>query len=177
MPVLSLDGVAPELPAPGDYWIAPTATVIGRVRLGRDVGVWYGAVLRGDNELIDIGEGTNVQEHCVLHTDPGVPLTVGRGCTVGHRALLHGCTLGDNCLIGIGATILNRSVIGPDCLIGAHALIPEGKTIPARSLVIGTPGKPVRELTDAEVEGLRRSAEGYVRNWRRFAAGLRPVDG
>ncbi len=177
MPVLSLDGVCPDLPPKGEYWIAPSATVIGRVRLGRDVGVWYGAVLRGDNEWIDIGEGTNVQEHCVFHTDMGAPLTIGRGCTIGHRALLHGCTIGDGCLIGIGATVLNNTVVGADSLIGAHAMLPEGKTIPPRSLVMGTPGKVVRELNDAEVAQLRRSAEGYARNWRRFAAGLKPVDG
>lgn len=175
MPVLSLDGITPDLPPAGQYWIAPTATVIGRVRLHRDVSIWYGSVLRGDNELIDVGEGTNVQENCVFHTDMGSPLTIGRGCTIGHRALLHGCTVGNHSLIGIGAIVLNDTVIGDDCLIGAHSLLPEGKTIPPRSLVMGAPGKVVRELNDDEVANLRRTAEGYVRNWRRFAEGAKPV--
>jgi carbonic anhydrase/acetyltransferase-like protein (isoleucine patch superfamily) len=172
MPVFSLDGMSPQLPPPGEYWVAPNATIIGKVRLGRDVGIWYGAVLRGDNELIDIGERTNIQEHCVLHTDMGSPLTVGAGCTIGHRAMLHGCTVSDSCLVGIGATILNDTVIGAESLIGAHALVPEGKAIPPRSLVLGAPGKVVRELTEDEVARLYRSADGYVRNWRRYAAGL-----
>lgn|SRR5690606_25444374 len=175
MPVYSLDGISPELPPDESWWLAPTAILIGRVRIGVNVGIWFGSVLRGDNELIDVGEGTNVQEHCIFHTDMGSPLTIGRGCTIGHRALLHGCTVGDNCLIGMGATVLNNAVIGNDSLIGAHALIPEGKTIPPRSLVMGTPGKVVRELSENEVARLRASAEGYIRNWKRFRAGLAQV--
>ncbi len=175
MSVFSLDGLSPELPNPGDYWIAPSASVIGRVRLGLNVGIWYGAVLRGDNDLIDIGEATNVQEHCVFHTDIDAPLTVGKSCTIGHRALLHGCTVHDNCLIGIGATILNHSVIEENCLIGAHTLIPEGKTIPAGSLVMGSPGKVVRQLTSDEIARITWSAAHYVENWRRFSKGLRLV--
>jgi carbonic anhydrase/acetyltransferase-like protein (isoleucine patch superfamily) len=173
MTVYSLDGVLPELPPEHEYWIAPNAVVVGRVKLDRNVGVWFGAVLRGDNELIHIGEGSNIQDGCVLHTDMGAPLTVGRNCTIGHRAILHGCTIGDGTLIGMGSTILNHATIGPNCLIGAHALIPEGKVIPENSLVMGSPGKVVRELSAEMAEGLPRSAKNYVKNWRRFAAAMR----
>jgi carbonic anhydrase/acetyltransferase-like protein (isoleucine patch superfamily) len=168
MPVLALGDVAPILPNVGDYWIAPNAYVIGNVSLGRNVSVWFGSVLRGDNELIEVGEDTNIQESCVFHTDMGVPFKVGRGCTIGHRALLHGCTIGDNCLIGIGATVLNHTVIGENCLIGAHTLLPEGKSIPAGSLVMGSPGKVVRTLSPDEIERLRWTARHYIENFRRF---------
>jgi carbonic anhydrase/acetyltransferase-like protein (isoleucine patch superfamily) len=173
MTVYSLDGVLPELPPENDYWIAPNAVVIGRVKLDRNVGVWFGAVLRGDNELIHIGENSNIQDGCVLHTDMGAPLTVGRNCTIGHRAILHGCTIGDNTLIGMGSTILNHTRIGRNCLIGANTLIPEGKIVPDSSLVMGSPGKVVREISAEMAEGLARSAKNYVKNWRRFAAGMR----
>ena len=130
MPLYSLDDVSPILPEPGRFWIAPDAHVIGRVRLGQDVGIWFGAVLRGDNELIDVGDGTNIQEGAMLHTDMGAPLTVGAGCTVGHHAILHGCTIGDNSLIGMGATVLNHVRIGSNCLVGANALLTQGNTFP-----------------------------------------------
>jgi carbonic anhydrase/acetyltransferase-like protein (isoleucine patch superfamily) len=172
MPVHSLDGVAPTLPAGGHVFVAPTATLIGKVVLGRDVGIWFGSVLRGDNEPIVIEAETNIQEHCVLHTDMGFPLTVGEGCTIGHRAILHGCRIGRNCLVGMGAIILNGAVIGDDCLIGAGALVTEGKTIAPGSLVIGSPGKVVRPLTADEVARNRLSAAHYVANARRFASGL-----
>jgi carbonic anhydrase/acetyltransferase-like protein (isoleucine patch superfamily) len=170
--VRGLDGIFPELPGEGKYWIAPDAAVIGRVRLGLNASVWFNAVLRGDNELIDIGENSNVQDGCVLHTDPGAPLSVGRGCTIGHLAMLHGCTIGDNSLVGIGAVILNGARIGRNCLIGAKALITEGKEIPDNSLVMGAPGKVVREVTAEMAAGLARSARHYVENWQRFARGL-----
>jgi carbonic anhydrase/acetyltransferase-like protein (isoleucine patch superfamily) len=170
-----LDGRAPQLPEAGRYWIAPSAAVIGHVRLGEDVGVWFGAVLRGDLELIDIGSRTNIQEHCVVHTDPGAPASVGRNCTIGHRALLHGCTIGDNSLIGIGATVLNHAVIGENCLIGAHTLITEGKTIPPGSLVFGSPARVVRSLEPHEIQRLKTSADVYVMNLKRFASGLKPL--
>jgi carbonic anhydrase/acetyltransferase-like protein (isoleucine patch superfamily) len=176
MPVLALDGVSPHLPPIGDYWIAPGAYLIGKVSLGRNVSIWFGSVLRGDNEILEIGEETNIQEHCVLHTDKGVPFKVGRGCTIGHRALLHGCIVGDNCLIGIGATILNNTVIGDNCLIGAHTLLPEGKSIPAGSVVIGSPGKIVRTVSPEEIEGFRASARHYSENARRFRATLSEGD-
>lgn len=175
MPLYSLDAARPDLPAIGRYWIAPDAHVIGRVRLGADVGIWFGAVLRGDNELIDIGEGTNIQEHAMLHTDMGAPMTIGRGCTIGHRAILHGCTIGTNSLIGMGAIVLNHAKIGRNCLVGAGALVTEGKSFPDNSLIVGTPAKAIRVLDEAAIAGLARSAESYVANWKRFAAGMQPI--
>ncbi len=172
MPIHSLDGVTPEMPEEGAYWVAPDAQVIGRVRLARDVGIWFGAVLRGDNEPISVGEGSNIQEHAMLHTDIGHPLVVGAGCTVGHRAILHGCRIGDGSLIGMGAILLNGASVGASCLVGAGALITEGKSFPDRSLIVGSPARAVRTLDDETVARLRFSAESYVRNWRRYAAGL-----
>lgn len=157
-----------------DWFVAENAAVIGLVRLGRNASVWFGATVRGDNDLITIGEDSNVQDGAVLHTDPGIPLTLGRGVTVGHQAMLHGCIVGDNSLIGIQAVILNRAVIGRNCIIGAGALITEGKEIPDNSLVMGSPGKVVRQLTDGQVAGLRRSAEGYVQRFKRYQAQLDP---
>ncbi|MBT3070582.1 gamma carbonic anhydrase family protein [Rhodomicrobium sp. Az07] len=172
MAIYALDGISPELPPEGDYWIAPTAVLLGRILLGREASVWFGSVLRGDNDPIEIGDGTNIQDMTMIHTDLGAPVRVGRGCTVGHHVTLHGCMIGDNCLIGMGATILNHAVIGDNCLIGAGALITEGKQIPAGSVVLGAPGKIARDVTAAEIEGFRRSAEGYMANARRFRAGL-----
>ena len=176
MPIYSLDGNAPLLPQPDRFWIAPDAHVIGRVLLGLDVGIWFGAVLRGDNESIDIGDATNIQEGAVLHTDEGAPLTVGAGCTVGHRAILHGCTIGENSLVGMGATVLNHARIGRNCLIGANALITEGKEFPDNSLIVGAPAKAIRALDEAAVERLRWSSRNYVENWKRFAKGMRRID-
>ncbi|MBZ0261574.1 MAG: gamma carbonic anhydrase family protein [Hyphomicrobiales bacterium] len=170
-----LDGIAPELPAEGSCWIAASADVIGRVRLERNASIWFNAVLRGDNELISVGEGSNVQDGCVLHTDMGSPLTVGKHCTIGHKVMLHGCTIGDNTLVGIGSIILNNAVIGKNCLIGAHSLISERKVIPDNSLVMGSPGKVVRELDAEAIARLSAAAASYVRNWQRYAKGLRPV--
>jgi carbonic anhydrase/acetyltransferase-like protein (isoleucine patch superfamily) len=173
MTVYSLDGILPELPPENEYWIAPNAVVVGRVKLERNAGIWFTAVLRGDNELIHIGEGSNIQDGCVLHTDMGAPLTVGRNCTIGHQAILHGCTIGDNTLIGMGSTILNHARIGSNCLVGSHALVPEGKVIPDSSLVIGAPAKIVRDVSTEMAAQLKRSAKNYVKNWKRFAAGMR----
>jgi carbonic anhydrase/acetyltransferase-like protein (isoleucine patch superfamily) len=170
MTLLTLDGIAPDLAK--SCWIAANATLVGRVRIQKDASIWFGAVLRGDQELIDIGEGSNVQDNCVLHTDMGYPLAVGPGCTIGHMVMLHGCTVQRNSLIGIGAVVLNGAVIGENCLIGAKALITEGKVIPPGSLVMGAPGKVVRQLSQAEIEGLTRSAQHYAQNGARFAAGL-----
>lgn len=175
MPLYSLDGHRPELPPAGEAWIAPTAVLIGRVRIAPGASVWWGAVLRGDNELIDIGPGSNVQDGCVLHTDLGFPLTIGAGCTVGHNAILHGCVLEDNVLVGMGATVLNGARIGRNTLIGANALVPEGRQIPEGSLVVGMPAKPLRPLSEEEIERLKASAAGYVANGRRYAAGLAPL--
>lgn len=174
MTILALDGIAPTLPE-GFCFVAETAVLVGKVVLEEDVGVWFGAVLRGDNEPITVGRGSNVQDNCVLHTDMGYPLIIGAGCTIGHRAMLHGCRIGENSLVGMSATILNGAVIGRNCLIGAGALVTEGKHIPDNSLVVGAPGRVVRTLEEAAIAGLRRSAEAYVANARRFAAGLSPV--
>jgi carbonic anhydrase/acetyltransferase-like protein (isoleucine patch superfamily) len=171
--LFTLAGKAPVLPA-GFCWVAETASIVGDVTLEEDVSVWFGAVLRGDNEPIRIGRGSNIQDLCVLHTDPGLPLTVGAGCTIGHRAILHGCAIGEGSLVGMGATVLNGARIGRNCLIGAAALITEGKEIPDGSLVVGAPGKVVRELAEAEIAGLRRSAEHYIENAKRYARGLLP---
>jgi carbonic anhydrase/acetyltransferase-like protein (isoleucine patch superfamily) len=172
MPTYKLDDDRPALPPEGAFWVAPDAHLIGRVRLGVDVGVWFGAVLRGDNEWIEIGEGTNIQEHAMLHTDMGFPMKVGRCCTIGHRAILHGCVIGDNSLVGMGAIVLNGARIGSNCLVGAGALVTEGKEFPDNSLIVGAPAKAIRTLDAAAARRLALSAESYVRNWRRFAAGL-----
>jgi len=164
-----------QLPPEGEYWIAPNAVVLGDVSLGRGASIWFGAVLRGDNDPITIGENSNIQDGSVLHTDVGEPLTIGRDVTVGHLAMLHGCEIGDNTLIGIGAVVLGRARIGSNCLIGANTLITEGKVIPDNSLVMGQPGKVVRRLEPGQIDALTASAQHYVQNWKRYAAGLRPL--
>lgn len=176
MPIYSLDGIAPECPGEGQYWLAPDAHVIGRVRLGVDVSVWFGAVLRGDNELIDVGAGTNIQEGALLHTDMGAPLSVGAGCTVGHHAILHGCTIGENCLIGMGATVLNHARLSANCLVGANALVTEGKEFAPNSLIVGAPARAVRQLDEEAIERLRWSARHYSDNWKRYVGGLKRID-
>lgn len=175
MPIYALDGMAPVFEDEATNWIAPDATLIGRLKIRRDVGIWFGAVLRGDNEPIEIGEGSNVQEHTVMHTDIGFPLTIGKGCTIGHRAMLHGCTIGDNSLIGMGAIVLNGARIGENSLVGAGALVTEGKEFPPNSLIVGSPAKAVRQLDDKAIEMLRWSASHYVENGRRFVKGLKPA--
>jgi len=168
--IYALDGITPQLHP--DAWVADTAVLIGRVILGAEANIWFGAVLRGDNEAISIGAGSNVQENAVLHTDMGYPLTIAESCTIGHKAMLHGCTIGAGTLIGMGATVLNGAQIGAGCLIGASALITEGKVIPDGSLVMGSPGRVVR-LLDAEAQmALLQSADRYCTTARRFAAGL-----
>ena len=159
-----------------DAWIAPNATVIGDVRLGDEASIWWNAVLRADNDSITIGAGSNIQDGSVLHVDDGVPLTLGANVTVGHMVMLHGCSVGEQSLIGIKSVILNRAVIGRHCIIGANSLIPEGKVIPERSLVMGSPGKVVRQLSDEEVARLQRSAQGYVANALRYRTGLKQQD-
>ncbi|MHA7772287.1 gamma carbonic anhydrase family protein [Roseibium sp. M-1] len=175
MPVYALDGRTPVFPENGEYWVAPNATLIGDIVLKDAASVWFGAVLRGDNEPITVGIRSNVQDGCVFHTDMGYPLTIGSNCTIGHKAILHGCTIGDNSLVGMGATILNGAVIGSNCIIGANALIAEGKEIPDNSLVVGVPGKIVKTLPEEIAASIANSADGYVRNWRRFKAGLREL--
>ncbi|MHA6323738.1 gamma carbonic anhydrase family protein [Roseivivax sp. CAU 1753] len=173
MTIYALDDVTPQIA--DTAWVAPDANVIGRVELGPRVSVWFGTTIRGDNDPITIGEGSNLQENVVCHTDPGCPLVVGAGCTIGHKVMLHGCVIGDNTLIGMGATILNGARIGSNCLIGAGALITENKHIPDGSLVMGVPGKVVRELDAAAIEALRVSARHYQDNAARFAKGLRAL--
>lgn len=174
MTCYALDGHQPDL-HPDGAWIAPSASVIGKVKLEKNASVWFGAVLRGDNELITVGEDSNVQDGTVMHTDMGFPLVLGRGVTVGHNAMLHGCTVGDYSLVGIGATILNGAKIGKNCIIGAHALITEGKEIPDGSVVMGSPGKVVKQITEGVDVMLKASADHYVENAKRFAAGLKAV--
>ncbi len=174
MAVFSIDGIEPDRTS-GFSWIAPTAAVIGNVKIGSEVGIWFGCVIRGDNEAITIGDRTSIQDNCVFHSDPGFPVTVGKGCTIGHKAMIHGCTIGDNSLIGMGAIVLNGAVIGRNCLIGAGALIPEGKQIQDNSLVMGMPGKVIRQLDENTVQQLRNSADHYVQNARRFAKGLKEL--
>ncbi len=172
MPLYAIDGIEPQLPPDGAFWIAPNAEVIGKVRLGADASIWFGVVLRGDKEEIFVGPRSNIQDNSVVHTDPGSPISIGEGCTIGHNAILHGCAIGDNSLIGMGATVLNGARIGRNCLIGANALITEGKIFPDNSLIVGSPAKLFRELDDIDVARLRESANRYVANWRRYAKGL-----
>lgn len=176
MPIYALGDLVPTLPESGRLWVAPDAHVIGRILLGEDVGIWFGAVLRADNEPMTVGARTNIQEGAMLHSDPGAPLTVGADVTVGHHAILHGCTVGDGSLIGMGSTVLNRAVIGRHCIVGANALVTEGKVFPDFSLIVGSPAKVVRTLDPAAAEGLLASARNYVANARRFAGGLRRID-
>lgn len=159
-----------------DYFIADNATVIGSIIIHNDVGIWFNVVIRGDNDLITIGEGTNIQDGAVLHTDEGIPLNIGKGITVGHQAMLHGCTIGDNSLIGINAVVLNNAVIGKNCIIGANCLITQGKVIPDNSMVLGSPGKVVREVNEEEIAELKHSAEHYIQNYKRFKKGLKLQD-
>jgi len=173
MPIYSLSDKHPSIAA--SAWIAPNATIIGDIRLAENSSIWWNAVLRGDNEPIMIGENSNIQDGSVLHTDPGAPLTVGPNVTVGHIVMLHGCTIGEGSLIGIKSVILNHTVIGRNCLIGANTLIAEGKVIPDRSLVMGSPGKIVRELTDEEVARIAGSAKRYVANAQRYAEQLKQI--
>jgi carbonic anhydrase/acetyltransferase-like protein (isoleucine patch superfamily) len=174
MPLYGIDGSEPRVPA--NSWVAPSAELIGDVQLGEEVGVWFGAVVRADNTPIVLGARTNIQEGAMLHSDPGSPLTLGEECTVGHHAILHGCTLGNRVLVGMGAIVLNDAIIPDDCLVGAGALVTEGKTFPPGSLIIGSPAKVARELSPEMIEGLKRSALGYAERQARFARGLRRID-
>ena len=172
MTLYTLDGIAPRTPAAGSFWVAPNATVIGNVEIGENASIWFGVVVRGDLDVIRIGAGCNIQDGAVLHTDPGLPLTLGVDCTVGHTAMVHGCTVGRGSLIGIGAIVLNGASIGEECLVGAGTLIAEGKTYPARSLILGAPGRVVRQLTEDDIARMRRTALGYQQRWKRYVAGL-----
>ncbi|HUI96591.1 MAG TPA: gamma carbonic anhydrase family protein [Xanthobacteraceae bacterium] len=172
MPIYELDGVKPEFPGEGNYWIAETAVLIGKVRLKRDASIWFGAVLRGDNEWIELGERSQIQDNATLHTDPGFPMTIGSNCVVGHNVILHGCTIGDDSLIGMGAILLNGAKIGAGSLVGAGALVTEGKSFPDGSLIVGSPAKAVRTLDDKAQAMIKGAADIYVRRWRQYAKGL-----
>ena len=173
MPIYELDGKVPVIGS--SVWIAPDAHVIGEVVLGDDVGIWFGTVIRGDTSLITVGTGTNVQDGTMLHSDYGVPLTIGEDCTIGHHAILHGCTVGDRVLVGMGATVLNQAVIGDECVIGANALVTEGKSFEAGSLIVGAPARAMKTLDPDKRAFLKASAEHYIANAHRFAKGLKRV--
>ncbi|HEV2364053.1 MAG TPA: gamma carbonic anhydrase family protein [Caulobacteraceae bacterium] len=175
MSVYRFQGQEPLTPPGDEYWIAPNAIVLGRVILKKNASVWFGAVLRGDNEPIVIGENSNVQDNAVMHTDLGVPLEIGADVTIGHMAMLHSCRVGDGSLIGIGAVVLTGAVIGRNCIIGARALITEGKEIPDHSVVMGAPGKVVRQVGEADLAAMRAGSANYVHNWKRFKAGLATI--
>ena len=175
MGIYELDGEAPELPADGRYWIADSATVVGRVRLLTDASIWFGAVLRGDNEWIEIGERSQVQDNATLHTDPGFPLIIADNCVIGHNVVLHGCTIGSNTLIGMGAILLNGSKIGNNSLVGAGALVTEGKTFPDNSLIVGAPARAIRTLDEKATAGIARGADIYVKRWQQYAKGLKRI--
>ncbi len=174
MALFALDGTRVSTPGRGRYWVAPNATVIGRVSLGEDVSVWYNAVIRGDNEPIRIGARSNIQEGAVLHVDPGFPMDIGEDATIGHMTMLHGCTIGKGALIGIGAIVLNGAKIGDGALIGAGALIPEGKEIPSNSVVFGSPGKIVREVTEKDRARILEGVDDYMKRWKLFTRALEP---
>lgn len=175
MPVYSLGAVSPQLPPEDEHWIAPSAHVMGNVILKKNASIWWGATIRGDNDPITIGENSNIQDGSVLHTDVGVPLTIGMNVTVGHLVMLHGCTIGDNSLIGIGSIILNGAKIGRNCLIGANVLITEGKEIPDNSLVMGAPGKVIREISPEQAMMIKAGSAHYVENWKRYRRDLKEV--
>jgi carbonic anhydrase/acetyltransferase-like protein (isoleucine patch superfamily) len=175
MAIYELDGQRPDLPGDERYFIAESAAVIGTVRLKRDASVWYGASLRGDNEWVEVGERSNIQENCILHTDIGFPLTIGAGCTVGHAVILHGCTIADNSLIGMGAIVLNGVKIGRNSLVGAGALVTEGKEFPDNSLIIGAPARAVRAVDDKILALIAESADFYVNNSQRYRKGLKRI--
>jgi carbonic anhydrase/acetyltransferase-like protein (isoleucine patch superfamily) len=175
MAIFELDGAAPELPGEGRYWIAESASVIGRVRLRTDASVWFGSVLRGDDEWIELGERSQIQDNATLHTDPGFPITIGDNCVIGHNVVLHGCVIASNSLIGMGAILLNGVKIGRNCLVGAGALITEGKEFPDNSLIVGSPARALRTLDEKALEMILDGADIYVRRWRQYSKGLKRI--
>ena len=174
MAIYSLNNISPSLPD-GDFWVSETAQVIGNVKIGNNTGIWFGAILRGDNEPIYIDEDTNIQENTVIHVDKGACVKIGSGCTIGHKSIIHGCTIGNNTLIGMGSIILNHASIGNNCLVGAGSLVTEGKIFPDNSLIIGSPAKFKRELTNDEVEQNKWSAQHYINNFKKFKKSLKKI--
>jgi carbonic anhydrase/acetyltransferase-like protein (isoleucine patch superfamily) len=175
MPIYELGGQQPEFPAAGRFWVAETAVLIGRVRLKSEASIWWGAVLRGDNEWIEIGEGSQVQDNATLHTDPGFPLTIGNGCVIGHNVVLHGCTVGDHSLIGMGAILLNGARIGSHSIVGAGAVVTEGKIFPDHTLIVGAPARALHELDEKAAAMIAAGAQTYVRRWKQYAEGLKRI--
>lgn len=175
MAIYELDGQGPELPADGHYFIAETATLIGKIRLRRSASVWFGAVLRGDNEWIEIGENSNVQDNCTCHTDNGFPLTIGNNCTIGHNVILHGCTIEDGALIGMGSIVMNGARIGRGSVVGAGSVITEGKIFPEHALIIGAPARVIRTLSPEQAAAMGGAAAFYVANGPRFSKGLKKI--
>jgi carbonic anhydrase/acetyltransferase-like protein (isoleucine patch superfamily) len=175
MPIYEFDGQAPEFPADGRYWVAETAVLIGRVRLKSQASVWFGAVLRGDNEWIELGERSQIQDNATLHTDPGFPLAIGSDCVIGHKVMLHGCTIGDNSLIGMGAILLNGAKIGNNSLVGAGALVTEGRQFPDNSLIVGSPARAIRSVDDKITAMIAHGAGVYVKRWQQYAKGLKRI--
>jgi carbonic anhydrase/acetyltransferase-like protein (isoleucine patch superfamily) len=176
MTIYALDGQAPEFPEAGTYWVADTAVLIGKVRLKRDASVWFGAVVRGDNEWIELGERSQIQDNATLHTDPGFPMIIGSNCVIGHNVIMHGCTVGDNSLIGMGAIMLNGVKIGKNSLVGAGSVVTEGKTFPDNSLIIGAPARVIRTIDDRIAKMIVDGADVYVKRWQRYAKGLERID-
>jgi carbonic anhydrase/acetyltransferase-like protein (isoleucine patch superfamily) len=176
MAIYQLDEEQPELPADRRYWVADSASVIGQVRLKTDASIWFGSVLRGDNAWIEIGERTQIQDNSTLHTDPGFPITIGPDCVIGHNVILHGCSIAANSLVGMGAIVLNGARIGRNCLVGAGALVTEGKEFPDHALIVGAPARVIRTLGEAEAQKIARAADGYVKRWQRYAAGLKRIE-
>ena len=177
MPIYELDGQAPEFPGEGEYWVADTAVLIGRVRLKREASVWFGAVLRGDNEWIELGERSQIQDNATLHSDPGIPMTIGDNCVIGHKVMLHGCIIGDNSLIGMGAIVLNGAKIGDNCLVGAGAVVTQGRQFPDNSFIVGAPARVIRPTDEKTMNMIAEAAGIYVRRWRDYAQGLRRIGG
>jgi carbonic anhydrase/acetyltransferase-like protein (isoleucine patch superfamily) len=175
MPIYALDGIAPDFPGEGNYWVADDAVVIGKVRLKRDASVWFGSVLRGDNEWIEIGERSDIQDNCTLHTDPGFPLTVGPNTLVGHNVVLHGCTIGENTLIGMNAVLMNGSKVGNNCVVGAGALITEGKSFSDNSLIVGSPARVVRTLDEKALARIAHGVDVYVQRWKHYTKALKRI--
>ena len=175
MPIYEFDGQAPEFPGVDEYYVADTAVLIGRVRLKREASVWFGAVLRGDNEWIELGERSQIQDNCTLHTDPGFPLVIGSNCVIGHNVILHGCMIGDDSLIGMGAIMLNGSQVGRNCLVGAGSVVTEGKSFPDNSLIVGAPARVIRSLDDKIAKMIRDGADIYVNRWKRYTKNLKKI--
>jgi len=175
MPIYELDGQAPEFPGEGQYYVADTAVLIGRVRLKREASVWFGAVLRGDNEWIELGERSQIQDNATLHSDPGFPLTIGSNCVIGHNVILHGCIVGDDSLIGMGAIMLNGAKVGRNCLVGAGAVVTEDKTFPDNSLIVGAPARAIRNVDEKVAAMVRAGADIYVNRWKQYAKGLKKI--